>query len=127
MALQPPTWPSQAISWRKLALWRAKKLGLPGVRHNHGLLLGSVRDAAAKITMMEFGLDPEKGGHNSSLLMQLLSLEDNQWQHLMEVGLDKIVCSGISTNNVTEERSHRHGHRWFTKHAAERNPLVSTI
>lgn len=115
-ALPPPTDHSKIMSWRKMALWRAQKLGLAGVRHKHGLLLGSVKAAAAQITMLEFGLDIAKGGHNSTLLEQLLliSPEHGQWQEFMEVGLNRIISADKPTNNAPDERPCRNDHRWCT-------------
>ncbi|KAI4598872.1 hypothetical protein KJ359_002285 [Pestalotiopsis sp. 9143b] len=97
-ALPPPTDHSKIMSWRKMALWRAQKLGLAGVRHKHGLLLGSVKAAAAQITMLEFGLDIAKGGHNSTLLEQLLliSPEHGQWQEFMEMSARvEMITDGV--------------------------------
>ncbi|KAI4598871.1 hypothetical protein KJ359_002284 [Pestalotiopsis sp. 9143b] len=86
-ALLPPVDPGLALAWRKMALWRAQKLGWADVRHERGLLLGPLLDAAARITLLEFGLDPNKGEFNGALLRQLKSIDTKDWNDFMEVSL----------------------------------------
>lgn len=89
-----------------MALWRAHKLGWAGARSSSdGLLKGSFKDAAAKITMLEFGLDADNGGHNAILHRQLLAIDPLHWQELMEVGLGNVYRTDMSADHDTDKVS----------------------
>ncbi|KAF3020961.1 hypothetical protein E8E14_007428 [Neopestalotiopsis sp. 37M] len=100
VALLPPKYPRQIRTWRMMALWRAHKLGWAGARSSSdGLLKGSFKDAAAKITMLEFGLDADNGGHNAILHRQLLAIDPLHWQELMETkSRDAMITNGCLIN-----------------------------
>ncbi|ETS80227.1 hypothetical protein PFICI_07756 [Pestalotiopsis fici W106-1] len=88
IALLPPTKSWEIRSWRMMALWRAQKLEWSGTRSSsNGLLMGSFKDAAAKITMLEFGLDADSGDSDAILLQQLLVIDPAHWQEFMEMNV----------------------------------------
>lgn len=100
-ALLPPLEPERALAWRRIALWRAQKLGWADVRHARGLLLGPLLEAAARITLLEFGLDPDKGDYNGILLRQLMSIDSKHWNDFMEVGWGKDITRKTDTSRLT--------------------------
>ena len=103
VALLPPEHPHQIRPWRMMACWRAQKLGWAGARpSSNGLLKGSFKDAAAKITMLEFGLDTDNGEHNAILHEQLLAIDPRHWQELMEVGFGNVHGTGILADHKTD-------------------------